>query len=58
MELWPSINRAQPGMSVSGFHHRFDAVTAMSPLQFQTRRRLQEARRLRLGEGLDATRAA
>jgi AraC-like DNA-binding protein len=42
------------GMSVSGFHHHFKAVTAMSPLQFQKRLRLQEARRLMLGEGLDA----
>jgi AraC-like DNA-binding protein len=42
------------GMSVSGFHHHFRAVTAMSPLQFQKRIRLQEARRLMLGEGLDA----
>ena len=41
-------------MSVSGFHHHFRAVTAMSPLQFQKRIRLQEARRLMLGEGLDA----
>jgi AraC-like DNA-binding protein len=46
------------GMSVSGFHHHFKAVTAMSPLQFQKRLRLQEARRLMLGEGLDAARAA
>ena len=46
------------GMSVSGFHHHFKAVTAMSPLQFQKRLRLQEARRLMLGEGLDATSAA
>jgi|SRR5579859_3871468 len=46
------------GMSVSGFHHRFKAVTAMSPLQFQKRLRLQEARRLMLGEGLDAASAA
>ncbi len=45
------------GMSVSGFHHHFKAVTAMSPLQFQKRLRLQEARRLMLGEGLDATSA-
>jgi len=30
------------GMSVSGFHHHFKAVTAMSPLQFQKRLRLQE----------------
>ncbi|HEX6709849.1 MAG TPA: AraC family transcriptional regulator [Rubrobacter sp.] len=41
------------GMSVSGFHHHFRAVTAMSPLQFQKQLRLQEARRLMLGEGLD-----
>jgi AraC-like DNA-binding protein len=45
-------------MSVSGFHHHFKAVTAMSPLQFQKRLRLQEARRLMLGEGLDAASAA
>ncbi|GAC1366910.1 MAG: AraC family transcriptional regulator [Ktedonobacteraceae bacterium] len=45
-------------MSVSGFHHHFKAVTAMSPLQFQKRLRLQEARRLMLSEGLDATSAA
>ncbi|MGB8648661.1 MAG: AraC family transcriptional regulator [Anaerolineae bacterium] len=46
------------GMSVSGFHHHFKAVTAMSPLQFQKQLRLQEARRLLLGEGLDAASAA
>jgi AraC-like DNA-binding protein len=46
------------GMSVSGFHHHFKTVTAMSPLQFQKRLRLQEARRLMLGEGLDAASAA
>lgn len=46
------------GMSVSGFHHHFKAVTAMSPLQFQKRLRLQEARRLMLGEHLDATSTA
>ena len=34
------------GMSVSGFHHHFKAVTAMSPLQFQKQIRLQEARRI------------
>lgn len=45
------------GMSVSGFHHHFKAVTAMSPLQFQKQLRLQEARRLMLGEGYDATTA-
>jgi AraC-like DNA-binding protein len=46
------------GMSVSSFHHHFKAVTAMSPLQFQKQLRLQEARRLMLGEDLDATSAA
>jgi AraC-like DNA-binding protein len=45
------------GMSVSSFHHHFRAVTAMSPLQFQKRMRLQEARRLMLGEYLDAASA-
>ena len=45
------------GMSVSGFHHHFKAVTAMSPLQFQKQLRLQEARRLLLGEDIDAASA-
>jgi AraC-like DNA-binding protein len=45
------------GMSVSGFHHQFKAVTAMSPLQFQKQLRLQEAGRLMLGEHLDAASA-
>ncbi|HSI37004.1 MAG: AraC family transcriptional regulator N-terminal domain-containing protein [Phycisphaerae bacterium] len=47
----------QLGMSTSGFHAHFKAVTAMSPLQFQKRLRLQEARRLMLGEHLDAAEA-
>ena len=45
------------GMSVSGFHAHFKAVTAMSPLQFQKQLRLQEARRLMLSEDLDAAEA-
>ena len=45
------------GMSVSGFHQHFKSVTAMSPLQFQKQIRLQEARRLMLGEDLDAASA-
>jgi AraC-like DNA-binding protein len=45
------------GMSVSGLHHHFKAVTALSPLQFQKQLRLQEARRLMLGEDLDAASA-
>ena len=36
------------GMSVSGFHHQFKAVKAVSPLRFQKQPRLQEARRLLL----------
>ncbi|HZT98064.1 MAG TPA: AraC family transcriptional regulator [Ktedonobacteraceae bacterium] len=46
------------GMSVSGLHHHFKAVTAMNPSQFQKRLRLLEARRLLLGEALDAKGAA
>lgn len=45
------------GMSVSSFHQHFKAVTAMSPLQFQKRLRLQEAKRLMLAEDLDAASA-
>jgi AraC-like DNA-binding protein len=45
------------GMSPSAFHVHFKGVTAMSPLQYQKRLRLQEARRLMLGEGLDAAQA-
>jgi AraC-like DNA-binding protein len=45
------------GMSVSGLHHQFKAVTALSPLQFQKRLRLQEARRLMFGEDIDAASA-
>ena len=45
------------GMSTSSFHHHFKAVTDMSPLQFQKQLRLQEARRLMLGEDLDAATA-
>ncbi len=45
------------GMSVSSFHHHFKSVTTMSPLQFQKKIRLHEARRLMLGEDLDAARA-
>jgi AraC-like DNA-binding protein len=46
------------GMSPSAFHLHFKNVTALSPLQYQKRLRLQEARRLMLGEGLDAAEAA
>jgi AraC-like DNA-binding protein len=53
---WIRDNYAEPariadlarlaGMSPSAFHRHFRAVTAMSPLQFQKRIRLQEARAL------------
>jgi len=46
------------GMSVSGLHHHFKAVTALSPLQFQKQLRLQEARRLMMNEDCDAASAA
>jgi AraC-like DNA-binding protein len=45
-------------MSVSTFHHHFKAITGMSPLQFQKRVRLAEARRLMLAENLEASTAA
>jgi AraC-like DNA-binding protein len=47
----------EPGMSISGFHHHFKPVTAMSLLQFQKQSRLQEARRLMPGEDLDVASA-
>jgi AraC-like DNA-binding protein len=53
---WIRDNYAEPmriddladmsGMSASAFHRHFRAVTAMSPLQFQKRIRLQQARSL------------
>jgi AraC-like DNA-binding protein len=53
---WIRDNYAEPvriedlarmaGMSVAAFHRHFRAVTTMSPLQFQKRIRLQEARSL------------
>jgi AraC-like DNA-binding protein len=41
----------------SAFYDHFKGVTGLSPLQYQKRLRLQEARRLMLGEGLDAAAA-
>ena len=46
------------GMSLSSFHNHFRTMTAMSPLQFQKKMRLNEARRLMLAEHLDASKAA
>jgi len=47
----------QVNLSVSTLHHRFKAITAMSPLQYQKQLRLQEARRLMIAEGLEASAA-
>lgn len=65
---WLRVNYAQQlkiehlakdiGMSTSTFHHYFRAITAMSPLQYQKKIRLLEARRLMLTEQQDATSAA
>lgn len=46
------------GLSLSAFHNHFRAMTSMSPLQYQKRMRLNEARRLMLTERIDASRAA
>ncbi len=46
------------GMGVSTLHHHFRALTAMSPVQYQKRLRLQAARELMLVEGLDAASSA
>lgn len=45
-------------MSESTFYHIFKQVTRMSPLQFQKKLRLHEARRLMLREGLKAATAS
>ncbi|HEX5407604.1 MAG TPA: AraC family transcriptional regulator [Pseudonocardiaceae bacterium] len=60
---WIRRNYAEPmrigdlaglaGMSPSAFHRHFRAVTTMSPLQFQKRIRLQEARSLLLARAGD-----
>ena len=42
------------GLSPSALHRHFKRVTAMTPVQFQRQMRLQEAKRLMVGEGLDA----
>ena len=49
---------SRTGMSTSTFHHHFRTMTASSPLQYQKRLRLQEARRLMLMERIDAASAA
>ncbi|TBU72697.1 AraC family transcriptional regulator [Pseudomonas daroniae] len=42
------------GMSRSTFHAHFKAVTSLSPLEFRSQLRLQEARRLMVAEAVDA----
>lgn len=48
----------QANMSESSLYHSFKQITRMSPLQFQKKLRLHEARRLMLGEGLEAASAS
>jgi len=65
---WIKANYAKPlrvedlariaGMGVSTVHHHFQALTAMSPLQYQKQLRLQAARGRMLVDGLDAASAA
>jgi AraC-like DNA-binding protein len=44
-------------LSPSALHHRFKAVTAMSPLQYQKHLRLHEARRLMFADGIESAAA-
>jgi AraC-like DNA-binding protein len=65
---WVKENYAKPlrvedlakiaGMGLSTLHHHFRMLTAMSPLQYQKRLRLQAARGRMLVDGLDAASAA
>jgi AraC-like DNA-binding protein len=48
----------EASMSASALHHHFKSITAMSPLQYQKQLRLQEARRLMLGQAMDAATAS
>lgn len=65
---WISLHYAEPfdvaraasvaGMGLSTFHRHFRAATNMSPLQYRTQLRLQEARRRMVSENVDAAEAA
>ncbi|GAN70475.1 AraC family transcriptional regulator [Acetobacter syzygii] len=46
------------GMGLSTFHRHFRVATNMSPLQYRTQLRLQEARRRMVSENVDAAEAA
>lgn len=52
-ELADAVN-----MSESALYHTFKEVTRMSPVQYQKKLRLHEARRLMLSEGLEANTAS
>jgi methylphosphotriester-DNA--protein-cysteine methyltransferase len=54
---WTTTKGPSTPRETSCWHHNFKTVTAMSPLQFQKQLRLQEARRLLLGGGVDAATA-
>ncbi|MGV6874110.1 AraC family transcriptional regulator N-terminal domain-containing protein [Pseudochelatococcus sp. B33] len=45
------------GMSRSTFHAHFKAITSMSPLEFRTHLRMQEAQRLMVSDAMDAASA-
>jgi transcriptional regulator GlxA family with amidase domain len=45
-------------MSASAFHRHFKAVTAMSPIQFQKRIRLLQARQLLISQSVNASSVA
>lgn len=49
---------ATVNMSESALYHTFKEVTRMSPVQYQKKLRLHEARRLMLSEGLEASTAS
>jgi AraC-like DNA-binding protein len=49
---------SQASMSPSSFHQHFKAVTSMSPLQYQKRLRLTEARQILLAGNADAASTA
>lgn len=62
---WLNINFREPlriealaqriNVCTSSLHHRFKAMTGMSPLQYQKKLRLEEAHRLMLQEGMEAS---
>lgn len=54
----PIVQAAEiAGMSRSTFHAHFKSVTSMSPLEFRTQLRMQEAQRLMVSDAMDAASA-